>query len=182
MRIVVSGTHASGKSTLISDFHLRHPDFVVLPDAFEDAEDAGDAPSAALFAAQLRIAADRLVTDDAPDLIAERGPLDFLAYLFALAELSGVDADERVLERATALVTAAMQTVDALIVLPLSARNAIPLPSDEHPELREVMNDALLDLIDDAELIGAHVRIAEISGSPEERLMAMEEFLRGPAT
>lgn len=32
MRIVVSGTHASGKSTLVSDFAVRHPDFVVLPD------------------------------------------------------------------------------------------------------------------------------------------------------
>ena len=32
MRIVVSGTHASGKSTLISDFALRHPEFTVLPD------------------------------------------------------------------------------------------------------------------------------------------------------
>lgn len=178
MRVVVSGTHASGKSTLISDFHLRHPDFVVLPDAYEDAEDAGDAPSAALFAAQLRIAADRLITDDAPNLIAERGPLDFLAYLVALAELSGTDLDERVRERATALVISAMQSVDALIVLPLSARAGIPLPSDEYPELREAMNDALLDLVDDAELIGEHVRIAEVSGSPEERLDAMEAFLR----
>ena len=181
MRVVVSGTHASGKSTLISDFHLRHPDFVVLPDTFEDAEDAADVPSAALFAAQLRIAADRLITDDAPTLIAERGPLDFLAYLVALAELSGTDLDERVRERATALVTAAMQSVDVLIVLPLSARDDIPLPSDEYPELREAMNDALLDLIDDVDLV-EHVRIAEIAGSPEERLDAMEAFLRRPAT
>ena len=40
MRIVVSGTHASGKSTLISDFALRHPEFVVLPDPFEALDDA----------------------------------------------------------------------------------------------------------------------------------------------
>ncbi|UUE20380.1 ATP-binding protein [Microbacterium sp. J1-1] len=28
MRIVVSGTHASGKSTLIADFLAAHPDFL----------------------------------------------------------------------------------------------------------------------------------------------------------
>ena len=33
MRIVVSGTHASGKSTLIADFCATHPEFAHLPGA-----------------------------------------------------------------------------------------------------------------------------------------------------
>ncbi|WP_417555848.1 hypothetical protein [Microbacterium sp.] len=49
MRIVVSGTHASGKSTLISDFALRHPGFTVLPDPFELLDEASDAPGAAML-------------------------------------------------------------------------------------------------------------------------------------
>lgn len=85
VRIVVSGTHASGKSTLISDFASRHPEFTVLPDPFE-LVDEDDAVGAALFAAQLRIAADRLTDEPGrTHVIAERGPLDFLAYLLALA-------------------------------------------------------------------------------------------------
>jgi hypothetical protein len=51
VKIVVSGTHASGKSTLIADFALRHPEFTVLGELFDLVEDAGDVPSSALFAA-----------------------------------------------------------------------------------------------------------------------------------
>ena len=35
MRIVISGTHASGKSTLIADFASRRPEFEVFPDPYE---------------------------------------------------------------------------------------------------------------------------------------------------
>ncbi|MFC4138171.1 MULTISPECIES: hypothetical protein [unclassified Microbacterium] len=41
MRIVVSGTHASGKSTLIDAFAAEHPEYRVLPDPFEDPDLTG---------------------------------------------------------------------------------------------------------------------------------------------
>lgn len=175
MRIVVSGTHASGKSTLISDFALRHPEFAVLPDPFELVDEAGDVPSAALFASQLRISADRLTDDTAGEhLIAERGPLDFLAYLIALSELSGSPLDEPLLERATARSAEALQTIDVLVVLPLTADDRIHVGSDEHLELRAAMNDSLLDLIDDPDLVGERLTVAEITGEPVARLAALE--------
>ena len=174
MRIVVSGTHASGKSTLIADVALRHPEWEVLPDPFELLDDASDGPSAAIFAAQLRLSADRLIDETAPDLIAERGPLDFLAYLLAWAELSGGDLDEQVREQAAALTVAAMRTVDVLVVLPLAARDAIHVSADEHLELRAAMNDVLLELLDDPELVGDHLLVREITGTPAERVAAVE--------
>ncbi|MGP3536009.1 AAA family ATPase [Microbacterium sp. RD1] len=178
MRIVVSGTHASGKSTLISDFSLRHPEFTVLPDPFELVDETIDAPGAALFASQLRIAAGRL-SNEAPDgdLIAERGPLDFLAYLLARAELTGVSLDSEFLQRASALTTAALTTVDVLILLPLAPSDAIDVGDDEHPELRAAMNDVLLELADDPSLVGDHLTIAEITGRPAARLAALEAVL-----
>jgi hypothetical protein len=66
MRIVVSGTHASGKSTLISDFVQRHPEYEVLPDPIELIDESWDAPSAAPSAAQLSVAAARLAPSAAP--------------------------------------------------------------------------------------------------------------------
>lgn len=66
MRIVVSGTHASGKSTLISDFATAHPEFAVLPDPFEELlDDSFDEPDAALFGRQLDAAGE-------PDLLGTR--------------------------------------------------------------------------------------------------------------
>jgi len=178
MRIVVSGTHASGKSTLISDFVLGHPGFAVLPDPFELVDEEADAPSGALFAAQLGIAADRLHDEPADaDLIAERGPLDFLAYLLALAELDGRALDERFLARATARTAEAMAAVDLLVVLPLSASDPIHVAADEHLELRAAMDAVLLELVDDPDLVGPGVAVVEITGDPASRLAALEAEL-----
>ncbi len=153
MRIVVSGTHASGKSTVISDFARRHPEFAVLPDPFELIDEMSDTPSAASFAAQLRVAADRLT--DRPHrgpLIAERGPLDFLAYLLALAEIGEARIDRGTLERATQLTSEALETVDLVAVIPLAASAPIHVGPDEHLELRQVTDDILMELIDDPDL------------------------------
>lgn len=178
MRIVVSGTHASGKSTLLSDFARRHPEFTVLPDPFELLDEAGDVPSEGLFASQLRIAAERLTGEShGTHVIAERGPLDFLAYLLALAELTARPLDEGFLERATARTAEAQRTVDLLVVLPLTATDQIYVGADEHLELRETMNDLLLELIDDPDIIGERVMVAEITGTPGSRLAALEALI-----
>lgn len=178
MRIVVSGTHASGKSTLIADFALRHPEFTVLPDPFELLDEAWDSPSAAMFTAQLRIAADRLVRDEGDEhVIAERGPIDFLAYLVAMAELTGNAVPDDVIERATAMTSAALGTVDLLVVLPLTAGNPIHVGSDEHLGLRAAMNDVLLDLVDDPDVTGIRLTVAEITGNPDVRLAALETLV-----
>lgn len=175
MRIVVAGTHASGKSTLISDFVLRHPEFTVLPDPFELIDEAWDAPSAAMFAAQLRIAADRLHDDELGEhVIAERGPVDFLAYILALAELTDVPASDELVERATATTAEALGRVDVLAVLPLTASDPIPVGPDEQLELRLAMNDLLLELVDDPDIVGDGLTVVEITGDPEARLAALE--------
>jgi AAA domain len=172
MRIVVSGTHASGKSTLISDFAGRHPDFEVFGDVYELLDDAPDEPDAATFAAQFVISAERLEDHDGGQLVVERGPLDFLAYLEALERLGrptrGGTPTQRLLDRAAA----AMAGVDVVAVLPLNDRDLIEVSADEDLELRVAMNDALLDYVD-TDLIGA-ASVVEITGDPSDRVAALE--------
>jgi len=84
LRVVISGTHGSGKSTLIGDFSASHRGWTVLPDQYEFIDAAEEVPGAAVFFRQLRITAARLVEPAAGSVLAERGPLDFLAYLHAL--------------------------------------------------------------------------------------------------
>lgn len=175
MRIVVSGTHASGKSTLISDFALRHPQYTVLPDPFDLVDETGGS-----FVAQLRIAADRLIDEPSRGpVIAERGPLDFVAYLLAAAELDAVALDDALLHRARERTAEALRGVDVLIVLPLAANDPIHVGFDEHPALRTRMNDILLELLDDPDLIGDDLVVAEITGTPDERLAALEALVGG---
>ena len=175
VRIVVSGTHASGKSTLIADFALRHPAYCVLPDPFELLDETDDAPSAALFARQLRISAERLTRSPGhAHLIAERGPLDFLAYLLALAELTGRPLGAEFLQQAIARAAEALRTIDLLVVLPLTAEDGLPVGADEHLELRAAMNEELQELLDEPDLMGTSLLVAEITGTPDERLAALE--------
>jgi len=174
MRIVISGTHASGKSTLISDFALAHPEFEVHGDPFDLIESDSDGPDAGTFLAQLRASASRLTElRSGVRAIVERGPLDFVAYLAALDELGRSGGAVGLIRRGAAITTAAMQHVDLLVVLPLSSRDRIEVPDDEDPELREAMNDILLELVDDSDMVGDAV-VVEIAGDPASRLAQLE--------
>lgn len=129
MRIAVSGTHCSGKSTLIEDFLSAHPEYVHEPEPYEWLEALHGAAAEHDFCAQLELSAERL-RSYAPgaNVIAERCPLDFIAYILALEEPEMHDSH---IEAATS----GMAHVDLLVILPLDDTTAAP--ADENPELRE---------------------------------------------
>ncbi|RYJ00135.1 MAG: hypothetical protein EON52_24330, partial [Actinomycetales bacterium] len=177
MRVVVSGTHASGKSTLVSDAAAARDWSMVLEDPYELLEESTAGSDAGSFVAQLELAADRLLP--APPgawVIAERGPLDFLAYLDALAVLDRPTCSVRTRERLEVLAAAAMQHVDLLVVLPLDAGAGIVVPDDEDPALRSAMDDRLLELVEDPALTGP-ARVVELGGAPTRRLARLMEVL-----
>lgn len=175
MRITVSGTHASGKSTLISDFHAEHPRYLAFGDPFDEIDsELFDPTGDASFAAQLRFTVSRLrETAEEQHVIAERGPLDFLAYLTASERLGR--SDGALLPRATRMVLETLPSVDLLAVLPLDDRRRIAVPEEEDPELREAMNDTLLDLLDGLEHDGAAPRVVMVAGDPQTRLRLLTE-------
>lgn len=177
MLVVVSGTHASGKSTLISEFAALHPDFEVLPDPFELLDDTDAEPGADSFFAQLQLAAARL-REPARGVsrIAERGPLDFLAYLDALMSLRRPGRSLAMFRGGLATAAGAMAQADLLVLLPLTEADHIEVPDDEDPELRSAMNDALLELADDPDLVG-NARVIELTGSPSHRLAQLEDAI-----
>jgi hypothetical protein len=129
VRVVVSGTHASGKSTLVS---------------------------------------------------AERGPVDFLAYLAALADLGRPTVGPGLLATLRASTAEAMAHVDLLVVLPLGPGDDFTVPEDEDPELRAAMDQCLLDLCEDDDLVGPATRVVELTGTPEQRLTGLLTALAHP--
>lgn len=167
MRIVVSGTHGSGKSTLIADFVARHAEYLALGDPFEYL-DLDDPSGEASFAAQLRLTASRVrETAGEPAVISERGPLDFVAYLTALEQLGRSDGE--LIARATTIADASLTDVDLVVILPLDGHHPIRVPVDEDPALREAMDAALLDLADEREDSGG-TRFLTLGGDPASRL------------
>jgi len=176
MRIAVSGTHCSGKTTLVEDFLLRHPLYEHEPEPYEWLTEIRGADfSADLTAAdvwqQLEISVERLsLHGPGSNVIAERSPLDFLAYLDALRTLGREDSS-RMLDSARELASRGMEHVDLLVVLPLN--DDIEAPDDEDPELRDAMNSCLLELLE-GEFDRGNGRLAEIVGTRERRLAALE--------
>ncbi|GAA4388048.1 hypothetical protein GCM10023153_02950 [Ornithinibacter aureus] len=169
MRIVVSGTHASGKSTLVSDLVMTLPGYASLGDPF-DLVDVDDPACAASFLAQFEVSVERLAElPRGACTVLERGPLDFLAYLEALGALGRSTVAPAALDRLRATAAQALEGVDVLVVLALDEGHGIWVPEHEDPELREAMDRHLLDLCADDDLVAGVGQVIEVAGSPQDR-------------
>ena len=171
MRIAVTGTHCSGKSTLVEDFLAAHADYVHEPEPYEwlvELHGEPVAPDADGFYRQLQVSVERLREySRGACVIAERCPLDFLAYLRALGDDAGW-ADSTL-----DLVAAGMEHVDLVVFVPLD--DSIAARESEDLALRDAMNDRLLEIID-----GVETRVVEVRGTRHARLTAVELAMTAP--
>lgn len=178
MRIVVSGTHAVGKSTLIGDLADRDPRLEVLGDPYEDVDGELLVVGPGLFVAQLEAAADRLLElGPGRRVIAERGPVDMLAYLGALADLGRSVGAAATVRRLAGRAAEAMRHVDLVVLLTLDPVRPIHVADDEDPALREAMEAHLVDLLVDPDLVGG-AAVIEVAGDRRARVAQVEEAIR----
>ncbi len=188
MRIAISGTHCSGKSTLAGDFLAAHRDYVHEPEPWEWLvevynESLSEEPDGADFYRQLEVSVERLRTyRTGARVIAERCPVDFLAYLLALDDLGRDRRAKSLVEGAAEVARLGMEHVDLLIVLPLEDADGIDAPESEDLELRDAMNDRLLELIagNEYDLLRASLRVVEVQGGRKRRLAALEGAMGVP--
>ena len=183
MRIAVSGTHCSGKTTLVEDFLATHLDYLHEPEPYEWLEDlygevTADEPDVEQFYRQLELSVERLRGHgQGARVIAERSPVDFLAYALALSDLQRTARDCSLVASMTELVAAGVSSIDLLVILPLNDVDGIEAPESEDLELRAAMNDQLLDLVttDPYALFGeGRPRVVEIHGARRQRLRLLE--------
>jgi hypothetical protein len=145
MRLGVSGTHGVGKTTLVEDLGERLGDHLIVPEPLYALEEEGYhfniPPAAADYRAQLRRSL-LLLSQPDHNIIFDRTPLDFLAYLAVLGSELRHEID-------AATLRSAFASLDLLVVLPLTAETERLLPGAELPRLRRKVNAALLDLLDE---------------------------------
>ena len=141
MRIAVTGTHGSGKTTLIEDFLDRHRGYVHEQEPYWALVQQGvafaDGPTIADLEEQLGYSC-AMVMERAADgqVIFDRSPLDFLAYLDVVGEQEGVpwEPSGKLLGR----IERAMTMLDLLVFLPLSSPDEIAAEI-EYPRLRRAV-------------------------------------------
>src|ERR1043166_2972518 len=142
MRIAVSGTHGVRKSTLIEELLRRHAEFEHEPEPYavlvEDyGEEFSAEPCEEDFLRQLEFNLERLGQHAAGEnVIYERCPLDFVAYLSAL----NANISETLLKR----ISDSMQQLEIVVYLPLTET----FGDDDFPKLRRAVDRKLSELLD----------------------------------
>jgi lipase chaperone LimK len=180
MRIAISGSHCSGKSTLIEAFVERHPDYQHEPEAYELLEESYSAePSGEEFFRQLECHVQQLEEfQTGARVIIERCPVDYIAYLRALVVLNRDKFALHLLEEAIALARQALNSLDAIVLLSTRDLSAF-VPEEEDLELRDTVNELLESFLinDELDLFSSlKTQVVDGSGPTDQRLQILDQL------
>jgi hypothetical protein len=171
MRIGISGTHGTGKTTLAEMLCASLPGHRMADEPYYLLEEEGYEfafpPSPEDYRALLAQSVRSLSWPLLPNLVFDRTPLDYLAYLAA----TGADPFP---EAAAAALRPAFASLDLLVITPITPETEQLLPTAELPGLRSGMNDALLELVyDDPLNAWGDLAVLELNGPLDARLEAI---------
>ena len=177
MRVGISGTHGTGKTTLVEALCAHLPGHVAADEPYNLLEEEGYEfqfpPSLEDYRALLARSVRSLCSPRSPSgTIFDRTPLDYLAYMAA----TGADPSE---EGDGALLRPAFASLDLLVVTVITPAMEQILPAAELPGLRSRTNDALLELAyDDPLNAWEDTPLLELSGPLDGRLDAVLAALK----
>jgi hypothetical protein len=146
VRIAVSGTHSTGKSTLVAALGERLPDHTIVAEPYEVLVERGyefaHPPNVEDFVVQLKQSLLSL-RRRSPNRIFDRCPLDFVGYIAASPGAERFD-----LEAWRGPIARAMQSLDLVVVVHADPVHD-PAIAVEDPVWRLAVDDALRDIVDD---------------------------------
>lgn len=169
MRIAVAGSHATGKSTLVTALAARWPSSLAVDEAYVELAASGIEShelGADTFEPQLIRSLELLRAPGQPDAIFDRSPVDYMAYL-------------RVVEPSWDIggwlprVREALATLDCVVFVPIESPDLIPVSADEHPRVRKRVDQLLREvLLEDAWGLG--MQACEVTGPVARRVAQVE--------
>lgn len=181
MRIAITGTHGSGKTTLIEDFVDQHLNYEATQEPYWDLTDQGvalsDEPSIASFTEQLSHSLKTILTSGAEqNIIFDRCPLDFMAYLEVLSEQD--DDEWEPSGQLLRQIEQALTTLDLIIFLPLISPDEFST-TIEYPKLRKQTDTRLKQILRDDTLgvLDVLPETVELTGSKNDRVKALSKLV-----
>jgi thymidylate kinase len=179
MRIAFSGTHRSGKSTLLEHVAELLPGYTTVDEPYylleEEGYEVAEAPSIDDFEAQLETSIASL-EEGGDNVLFDRCPADILAYLVTHDDAESFDVDawrDRVKD--------AMNTLDLVVFVPVETRDRIALPSHEDREQRMAVHEKLEELLIDDDL-GCDIEVLRVEGNARSRLDQVMARVKSAAT
>ena len=179
MRVAVSGSHSTGKSTLIVAFAAKRPQYAYEPEAYEVLADdiallPSEGPDPEGLAALLEYTVSVLAKHrHGASVIFERSPVDYLAYAAATRSITASERAE-LMRAYIPAVRDSLSNLDLIVLLPVSSKGHIASRPGENERFRRRVDDelrrALID--DDYDLfVGRDTPVVlELSPLPDQQL------------
>lgn len=176
VRIAVTGAHGVGKTTLIEDFCAAEPGYEAVAEPYwllaQDGTPFADGPTTADLEEQLGQSCELILAADGRDVIFDRCPLDFLAYLDVVSAAEGFEWEPtgKLLGR----IERALGSLDLVVFVPVMRPDTIQVPI-EYPKLRARVDARLKTMLreDDLGLLADGLRIVEVMGTRDERVKTL---------
>jgi hypothetical protein len=174
MRVGISGTHGTGKTTLAGALCAHLPGHVAADEPYhlleEEGYEFGFPPSLEDYRVLLARSLQSLSSPApllVPGVVYDRTPLDYLAYMAA----TGADPWD---ETDAAALRLAFASLNLLVITLITPETEQVLPAAQMPALRSQMNDALLELVyDDPLKAWEDIPVLELNGPLHGRLDAV---------
>ena len=167
MRIAISGTHFSGKSTLVEALSEALPQYTAVEEPYNQLQEEGyvfaELPSVEDFELQLERSIENL-DESAPNVIFDRCAVDILGYLLSHTGVEAFDLDDW-LPR----VRTAMKKLDLVVFLSIEHPDRIVLPLSQDVEYRQRVDEILKEIILENPY-GFDVDVLEVAGSLQKRV------------
>lgn len=143
MKIVITGAHRVGKTTLAEKLQESLADYELLKEPYYELEELGhvfsEIPDIDDFIAQLEHSVKQITIKDA-NVIFDRCPIDFLAYIQAI---DGSRSIQSIFNK----VESIMSEVDLLVFVPIETLDLIICGESDLPELRYQVDEILREWI-----------------------------------
>jgi len=145
MKIAITGAHRVGKTTLVEKLQENLTDYNFRAEPYYELEELGyefsESPNAEDFTEQLEYSIKQISTDDC-NVIFDRCPIDFLAYIHAIDETKNIQSLYK-------KVGSIMTEIDLLVFVPIENPDLMVAQESDFPQLRnrvnEILNDWILD-------------------------------------
>jgi predicted ATPase len=176
MRIAISGSHRTGKSTLVAELAVLMPTYTAVDEPYhlmeEDGHEFSQPPSIDDFEAQLERSIDEM-GEAGGEVLFDRCPLDLLAYIAVHDDAESFDFQDWLPK-----VRDAVDTLDLVVFVPIEEHDRIVFStSDDDARMRAAVDEKLRELlVDDPYEFG--VQVVEVGGDLESRARAVLRALR----
>lgn len=167
MQIAVSGTHRTGKTTLVEELRRVLPGYVAVDEPYhrlaEEGHDFAEVPSLDDFELQLELSIESLRKAE-PNRIFDRCPVDLLVYW-----ATHPDSPRSGVGRWLPSVREAMRRLDLVVFVPIERPDRVPVADPEDAAWRRRVDAKLREILF-ADPWDFEVDVLEVTGPAPERV------------